>query len=442
MRRGVTSPYKSNAIDKARVLSKLLKWLEDWRSALGNGSLPILQLQGVQRQRQGQAQGQGAPNHETEEEKWDQGEGLGEDGNVEEEVAQFRAGKGRRLIPMGNITNVDAMQRVLSNNRCYRNVILVLSFSARILKQGKTATQRELYYYYNQIFTDQREANGAIQLACAMLEEPRHALGLVASSRGYYHGRLKLRRAGSTGEFVDPHSSGTTAGLSIRHEWIAEALEVVTDARFILVIEKDGVFMRLLQDGFPDKVPCILVTGCGFPAVAVRAMVKQLMTVLSLPAYGLVDGGPYGASVLRTYKYGSRSTFEGAAYRCDINWLGLRPSQLHELSLPPTSLVPLTQRDRSCAEGLLGGAIAQALLSIRQLMMSYRSLLTFLFFSLLHVTADPNMKGNVPWMNELTYFAHQDARKAELEVLEELLPTHSAWSPQLSFSHSPMSRQS
>ena len=39
---------------------------------------------------------------------------------------------------------------------------------------------------------------------------------------------------------------------------------------FILVIEKDAVFQRLLEDSFSSLVPSVMVTGKGMPDMATR----------------------------------------------------------------------------------------------------------------------------------------------------------------------------
>ncbi len=38
----------------------------------------------------------------------------------------------------------------------------------------------------------------------------------------------------------------------------------------ILVIEKDAVFQRLMEDSFPSLVPSVMVTGRGMPDMATR----------------------------------------------------------------------------------------------------------------------------------------------------------------------------
>lgn len=45
---------------------------------------------------------------------------------------------------------------------------------------------------------------------------------------------------------------------------------IVSDATFILLVEKDAAFMRLAEDRFYNSYPCIIVTAKGQPDVATR----------------------------------------------------------------------------------------------------------------------------------------------------------------------------
>ena len=56
------------------------------------------------------------------------------------------------------------------------------------------------------------------------------------------------------------YATGGT-GASINSDWITHCIEVESDAKFLLVVEKDGAFARLSEDKFYDKLPCILITG-------------------------------------------------------------------------------------------------------------------------------------------------------------------------------------
>jgi len=92
-----------------------------------------------------------------------------------------------------------------------------------------------------------------------------------------------------------------------------------SDAQFILLVEKDAAFMRLAEDRFYNKYPCIIITGKGQPDVATRCVtlstfaslsvslachdpaismrslfLKKAKTELRIPVLGLVDSDPSG----------------------------------------------------------------------------------------------------------------------------------------------------
>ncbi|CAM9175225.1 unnamed protein product, partial [Hapterophycus canaliculatus] len=181
----------------------------------------------------------------------------------------------------------------------------------------------------------QTKCNDAILDCCTLLGEPRHCLGIVASSRGYLAGRIAIRGEGFH-DWQDPRSTGGSSGLAITSDWLTRPLELKSDARFVVVIEKDGVFNRMTHDMKPLAIPSVLVTGQGFPPLAVRACVYRLAGALDLPVLGLVDCNPFGLGVFLQYKEGSSRQGKGSAkFKVpDMKWVGLRPSQLDGLDLP------------------------------------------------------------------------------------------------------------
>lgn len=99
-----------------------------------------------------------------------------------------------------------------------------------------------------------------------------------------------------------------------------------SDAQFILLVEKDAAFMRLAEDRFYNKYPCIIITGKGQPDVATRCgtavfggvvqsvashcaprhirfthslFLKKAKTELRVPVLGLVDSDPSGLKARR-----------------------------------------------------------------------------------------------------------------------------------------------
>ena len=104
-------------------------------------------------------------------------------------------------------------------------------------------------------------------------------------------------------------------------------------ARYILVVEKDAVFTYLCGQRIWDSLPCIIVTGCGYPPLSVRAVIKQLSDQLRVPVLGLFDYNPHGVRILLTYKHGStRMGMEAHSYAVDIKWLGVHHSDLFDSS--------------------------------------------------------------------------------------------------------------
>lgn len=73
-------------------------------------------------------------------------------------------------------------------------------------------------------------------------------------------------------------------------------------AKLVLIVEKDAVFQKLLEDDCTSSLNCILVTGKGYPDVATRMLVKLLSEKLELPVYIIVDADPFGVDIMCVYR--------------------------------------------------------------------------------------------------------------------------------------------
>ena len=87
---------------------------------------------------------------------------------------------------------------------------------------------------------------------------------------------------------------------------IVEQIEFVdVDAEYVIVAEKDAVFLRLHEDRFWKKHKCILLTTQGQAARGTRRLIQRFSEELNLPVYILTDADPYGWYIYSTMKYGS-----------------------------------------------------------------------------------------------------------------------------------------
>ncbi|KAK2574378.1 Meiotic recombination protein SPO11 [Acropora cervicornis] len=168
-------------------------------------------------------------------------------------------------------------------------------------------------------------------LSC-MIRVPRHSLHVVAASKGCVAGDLCYREHDGT------------------------PVDCRDKASFLLIIEKEASFQRLLDDNILQKLhPCIVVTGKGFPDVNTRMMVHRLWCTLQIPVLGLVDADPHGVEILSVYKFGSKAlSFDSHNLTVPIiKWLGVLPSDIERLAIPGDKRIPLTERDRTKAHELL-----------------------------------------------------------------------------------------
>lgn len=123
-------------------------------------------------------------------------------------------------------------------------------------------------------------------------------------------------------------------------------IDIVSSAKFVMIVEKDATFQRLMDDDFCTKLsPCIIITVCfflfattlrqilapihlnvvcfservvlllcihnrrvcvdqgkGVPDVNSRLMVRKLWDALHIPVFALVDADPHGTHRCSAHK--------------------------------------------------------------------------------------------------------------------------------------------
>jgi meiotic recombination protein SPO11 len=109
------------------------------------------------------------------------------------------------------------------------------------------------------------------------------------------------------------------------------------------------------EDRFYHKYPCIVITAKGQPDVATRMFLARITNELKIPVLGLVDSDPYGLKILSVYMSGSKNmSYDSASLTTpDIQWLGLRPSDLNKYDLPDQCRLDMTEKDIKTGQELL-----------------------------------------------------------------------------------------
>uniref|UniRef100_A0A2N9GDL3 Topoisomerase 6 subunit A/Spo11 TOPRIM domain-containing protein n=1 Tax=Fagus sylvatica TaxID=28930 RepID=A0A2N9GDL3_FAGSY len=97
-----------------------------------------------------------------------------------------------------------------------------------------------------------------------------------------------------------------------------------SDALFVLLVEKHATFLRLAEDKFYNRFPCIIITARGYPDVATRMFLRRLRMELHLPVLALMDSDPHGVKILSVYgmvpseSFASKSESVSGSFWCNI----------------------------------------------------------------------------------------------------------------------------
>ncbi|MEW5301028.1 MAG: hypothetical protein WDW38_009401 [Sanguina aurantia] len=234
-------------------------------------------------------------------------------------------------------------------------ILRVMAATHELLKSGRKATQRDLYYKLMQppLFSNAREVNAAIQDVEALVGVSRAGLGVTCAPRGAVSGALYIRDS-PMGAWQDCRTCGNSGRGLPGDLSTLSTFSFQCAARYLIIVEKDAIFQRLTEDRFFDEVPAVLITAKGFPDLATRCFAAQLMAAFpgQMRCLGLVDYNPAGVTILQTYKLGSaRMGLEDVACTLpDLRWLGIRAAMLSDVD--STHLQVLTPRDRTLLPGL------------------------------------------------------------------------------------------
>ncbi|XP_051041405.1 meiotic recombination protein SPO11 [Phodopus roborovskii] len=230
-------------------------------------------------------------------------------------------------------------------------ILKILSMIYKLVQTNTYATKRDIYYTDSQLFGNQTSVDNIVDDISCMLKVPRRSLHVLSTSKGLIAGNLRYME--EDGTRVQCACSATATAVPSNIQGIRN---LITDAKFLLIVEKDATFQRLLDDNFCSRMsPCIMVTGKGIPDLNTRLLVKKLWDTFHIPVFTLVDADPHGIEIMCIYKYGSMSmSFEAHSLTVPaVRWLGLLPSDIKRLNIPKGSLIPLTKRDQMKLDSIL-----------------------------------------------------------------------------------------
>ena len=208
-----------------------------------------------------------------------------------------------------------------TNKNSERTFIIMTHLLCEIYKmlcQNTTCTKRELYYRDVELMKTQNSVNIAIDQICVLLNVHAWELGVLSSSKGLIAGDLVI-----TTEDDEIINCATPCSVPQNPSQIKK---LVSKANYVLIVEKDTVFTRLINENIFEKIQSkiILITAKGYPDVSTRILLKKIATDLQKPMYILVDADPHGIEIMCVYKFGSLQMIHSAEQLAisNIEWIG------------------------------------------------------------------------------------------------------------------------
>nr|CAI5856108.1 unnamed protein product [Callosobruchus analis] len=224
--------------------------------------------------------------------------------------------------------------------RCYENCILkegrlqlkpegealesVLSSTTRSQMTFKLVICIMKKIQLKDMINGQGVVDRAINLVSCLLNVGMWALNIIAQ-KGLIFGNLKIML--SSGETINCNVPGTLIPQDIN-----DIVELHSDAYFILVVEKEAIFQKLLEEDVPNKLtrPFIMITGKGFPDLNTQLFLRKLWIIMSIPVFILVDADPHGINIMLNYRFGSVANAHVSHHLAvpKAKWLGVLPSEI------------------------------------------------------------------------------------------------------------------
>ena len=245
------------------------------------------------------------------------------------------------ILLLGMQTSKKSLLTLTSVSETTR-LMKVIEIIYELLNKGKHMTKREVFYGDVNLFKEQKYSDSAIEDVSTLLRTTRNSTGVVAKARGSAVGRLRLRDGNAIIE-LDKLGSGAWQITPM-----IDNVEVIeSDAEFILVLEKDAAMMRIIEEKWWTKFPCIALTAEGVGNVATRMFLKKINKELKLPTFCLVDCDPYGHYIYSVYIRGSkRLSYESPFLATPhMHLLGVLSRDLDEYGIAESARIPMDKND-------------------------------------------------------------------------------------------------
>ena len=221
----------------------------------------------------------------------------------------------------------------IAHAKKFMQTMMVSAKTHDYLLENKTASIREVYYELKHTlgtgkentFEDQTESDSCVVDLEHSIDSIREKLNLHANPKGTLYGDITLRDRMHNDDTFNASKLGR-GGWSIMSRLEPEEIEIkAVNANYVLVVETEAMYERLVEEGFAKNNKAILISTGGQAARGTRRLIHRLHAAKELPVYGFTDGDPYGWYIYSVVKQGSMALAAHSEFMAvpDAKYIGM-----------------------------------------------------------------------------------------------------------------------
>jgi len=220
-----------------------------------------------------------------------------------------------------------------------------------LISKKRTTTQRDVFYASMNIpdiaFKEQNESNKIIVDLEALVGLTREQFNIYPGERAIIFGDIEYKYKEARAWIKNPDKvyalNEHPDGFVIGPELVNNTEILSCNAKRIIIVEKQALFRRFVEESAYKKFDAILVFTKGQPPRDCRILVNRLVEQFKLKPYILADADPWGLAIALTIKYGSINLahIKNLAVP-NAEWIGLTPEDIITYKLPT---VPFNEKD-------------------------------------------------------------------------------------------------
>jgi len=225
--------------------------------------------------------------------------------------------------------------------------VYTTDFINEMIRENKSSPLREMYYisegWHNAKFHTQDEGNLLAEDLETVTGCMREDFKLRPEESGaHVYGDINFTTQTKKGpKTVNCMDDVSEAGFAVPYKVEDDTFGIDPgNTKFVMAIETGGMYARLIENGFPEKVGATLVHLSGQPARSTRRLIKRMNEEFGIPVVVFTDGDPWSFRIYASVAYGAIKTAHISEYLATptAQFVGITASDILNYDLPTDKL--------------------------------------------------------------------------------------------------------